>query len=385
MSAIPLHEKYAPTLHFAQGERFFPMSVDDFLAYSALFERGESQPIIPYGRLTPKDLGRDRGARNQFLRSVDVGPLDGESVAAAWGTSALRMLFDWSRNPFAMWSESLARKAYDWFSEKTADATKKFWWNSLLLAKAWADSSRSARADLPRLTLSGDVRRAALNRYRESHKGRPRYTYYHRIVEEKEFVSLQYWFFYAYNDWANTFGGFNDHEGDWEGIQIFFRRSGGQIVEPPSHICFLGHHSRITKPWDHPDVQKDGTHPHVYIAAGSHASYPEPKPYPLMALYNLIDYAEGGDVVLPYTAWHSAIDLTEQAWITGFTGSWGTRYWVPLSWLSRSLGMVITALPGEVQLPGVSAPRGPKLDDDGKEREIWTDPVAFAGIDKLTG
>ena len=155
------------------------------------------------------------------------------------------------------------------------------------------------------------------------------------------------------------------------------------MIEPPSHICYVGHHSRITKPWDHPDVKKDGpdaTHPHVYVAAGSHASYPQPKLYSLMALYNLIDYATGGDVVLPYSAWHTTIDLADHPWIADFSGSWGTRYWVPLSWLSRSLGMLITALPGELQLPGVSAPRSPKLDEDGKERESWGEPVAFAGV-----
>jgi hypothetical protein len=361
------------------------MAVDDFLAYSALYERGKMRPLVPFGQVTPNHLGQGQEARNHFLRSVDVGPLDGESVAALWGDSALRMLYDWSRNPFAMWSESLARKAYDWFSEKTAEATKKFWWNGLLLAKAWADSSRSARADLPRLTLPTDVRRMALHRYQRSHGGRPRYTYYHRTVTDGDFISLQYWFFYAYNDWANGFGGFNDHEGDWEGIQLFFRREGSVPVEPPSHISYLGHHSRITKAWDHPDIQKDGpdaTHPHVYVAAGSHASYPQPKSYPLMALYNLIDYATGGDLILPYAAWDRAIDLADQPWITEFTGSWGTRYWVPLSWLSRSLGMLITALPGEVQLPGVSAPRGPKLDDEGEERQIWREPVAFAGVEE---
>ena len=200
------------------------------------------------------------------------------------------------------------------------------------------------------------------------------------MVKEKNFLVLQYWFFYAYNDWANGFGGFNDHEGDWEGIQLFFALEGGQPAQSPSHICFQGHHSRITKTWDDPDLEKEGDHVHVYVAAGSHASYPQSRQYPLMALYNLIDYATGGDVILPYTVGQPPIDLATQVWLTDYPGSWGTRYWVPLAWLSRTLGLLISALPGEIQLHGVSAPRSPKLDEDGNEREIWRDPVGFAGL-----
>lgn len=380
MSIHSLPERFTPVLHFSQGENFFPMTVDDFLTYSALYKRGDERPLVDFGQLQPHHLGAGREMKETFLRSVEMGPLGGEEVASAWGASGLRLLYDWSRNPFSVWTETLARKAYDWFSDKTADATKKFWWNGLLLAKAWADSSRSLRADLPRLVLPVSVRNAAINRYRASQGATPRYTYYYRTVEQKNFLVLQYWFFYAYNDWANGFGGFNDHEGDWEGIQLFFKLTDGEPADAPSHICYQGHSSRITKPWDDPDLEKDGEHPHVYVAAGSHASYPQPRQYPLMALYNLIDYATGGDVVLPHAAWQPPIDLATQAWLTDYTGSWGTRYWVPLAWLSRSLGLLISALPGEIQLPGVSAPRSPKLDEDGNEREVWRDPVGFAGL-----
>ncbi len=37
-------------------------------------------------------------------------------------------------------------------------------------------------------------------------------------------------------------------------------------------------------------------------------------------------------------------------------------------------------LPGEVELPGVSAPRGPRFSAGGSERESWRDPLAFAGL-----
>ena len=153
------------------------MAVEDFLTYSALYRRGDDRPLVDFGQLRPHHLGAGREMAETFLRSVEMGPLGGEAVASAWGSSGLRLIYDWSRNPFSVWSEALARKAYDWFSDKTAAATKKFWWNGLLLAKAWADSTRSVRADLPRLVLPTPVRSAAINRYRASQGASPRYTY----------------------------------------------------------------------------------------------------------------------------------------------------------------------------------------------------------------
>ena len=41
---------------------------------------------------------------------------------------------------------------------------------------------------------------------------------------------------------------------------------------------------------------------------------------------------------------------------------------------------MLATVPGEVHLPGVSAPRGPKYSDEGDERETWATPVEFAGI-----
>ena len=45
MSSDELHEKYAPIMHFSGGERFFPMSVEDFLTYTALYRKEEDKPL----------------------------------------------------------------------------------------------------------------------------------------------------------------------------------------------------------------------------------------------------------------------------------------------------------------------------------------------------
>lgn len=380
MSDDELHQKYAPIMHFSRGERFFPMSVDDFLTYTALYVKGQDAPVVPTGKVTFDDLTRRYSAREAFLRSVAAGPLRGIEVAADWSAEAIRLIYEWSRNPVITWTEEMARSAYDWFSEKTKAATQLFWWNSLLLPKAHADKKASVREELPRFKLPQEVRRSAIESY-EASQGRERnYTYYYRTVQQSGYLNLQYWFFYAYNDWAGGYGGFNDHEGDWEGFHVFFKLdAGNRPIEPPAYVCYLGHHSRITKPWDHPDVKKVGTHPVIYVAAGSHASYPEARQYPLMSLYNLIDYATGEAFTLDHEGWRSRIHLEQVPWLA-YLGSWGTRYWLPLEWVQKALGLLVSSIPGEVDLPGVSAPRGPKFNDEGSERETWRNPVAFAGL-----
>jgi hypothetical protein len=40
-------------------------------------------------------------------------------------------------------------------------------------------------------------------------------------VRDAGYLILQYWLFYAMNDWRSTFGGVNGHEADWEQIRLF--------------------------------------------------------------------------------------------------------------------------------------------------------------------
>ena len=392
MEIADLHLKYAPVLRFSRGERFFPMAMEDFLGYTALYRKGERQPRIARGKVMAADLLR-RGADEMFLRSVEGGLLTGAEVASQWGAATLKLLKEWTSRPPVAWTPSLARAVYRWFNAKTSAATQRFWWNDLVFPQLdRALGSGMGRDDLPRFVLPVDMRSAAIDAYEESQGSRPRHTYYHRTVREGNILNLQYWFFYAYNDWGNGYGGFNDHEGDWEGFHVFFKLDAGRPIEPPSHVCFLGHDSRMTKEWAHPDVERIGTHPVIYVAAGSHASYPQPKLYPLVELYNLIDYATGDALTLDHDAWVGRralgdVSASPMASMLDYRGSWGTRYWLDLSWLRSALRSLPTAgaalaysLPGEITLPGVSAPRGPRFDAAGDERQSWHNPLAFAGI-----
>ena len=83
-------------------------------------------------------------------------------------------------------------------------------------------------------------------------------------------LALQYWFFYAYNDFNNK------HEGDWEMIQLVFDANDAEqaLTRSPAIIGYSQHEGAEKADWGDAKLQiVDGTHPVAYPAAGSHANY----------------------------------------------------------------------------------------------------------------
>jgi len=353
------------------------MAVDDFARYCALWARGDTAPLVEQGKVTAELLARTRRQQaDVYLQSVPAS-LAGQNVAAQWSHDVVEALTGLSARA-GNWQIEAAKVAYRWLNPKTEEATKLFWWNDLVMQLV--GGGRQSGKDLPRLNLAPEVRQAALENYLAGQPRRPRYTYYYRTTQDGRYLGLQYWFFYGYNDWATGYGGMNDHEGDWEGIYLFFELDeAGHAQEPPAYVTYVGHHSRLTKPWRHRDVTLEGNHPVCYVAAGSHATYPECKEYELMKIYDLVDYATGDGIAIEPGDWAEALNLDRQPWTTDFLGGWGTRYWLPLSWARRTLSVLQTRV-DEIGLPGVSAPRGPRYSDDGQVRPNWISAVSWAGI-----
>jgi hypothetical protein len=98
----------------------------------------------------------------------------------------------------------------------------------------------------------------------------PAITYAH-IAREPGYpgFAVQYWFFYYFNQ-------FNDlHEGDWEGMQITFDAANPTqaLASGPDEIVVFQHSGGEHTSWLNAKVQKQGRHPVVYSAAGSHATF----------------------------------------------------------------------------------------------------------------
>jgi len=124
--------------------------------------------------------------------------------------------------------------------------------------------------DLPGDTLNAGCTYARDYLNLKSDGRAPPVTYAH-IARETGHSGLvvQYWFFYYFNQ-------FNDvHEGDWEGLQISFDANtpAQALADGPSEIALFQHAGGERANWDDAKVQKDGTHPIVYPAAGSHATF----------------------------------------------------------------------------------------------------------------
>jgi hypothetical protein len=83
-------------------------------------------------------------------------------------------------------------------------------------------------------------------------------------------IALQYWFFYAYNDWNNL------HEGDWEMIQLDFdaKNAHEALSSSPTTIGYSQHEGAERADWGSSKLARvGGTHPVVFPAAGSHANF----------------------------------------------------------------------------------------------------------------
>ena len=81
-------------------------------------------------------------------------------------------------------------------------------------------------------------------------------------------LALQYWFFYAFNEFNNL------HEGDWETVQLVFDAdtAGEALQETPSTVGYSSHEGAEQANWRDDKLERVGDHPVVYPAAGSHAN-----------------------------------------------------------------------------------------------------------------
>ena len=128
-----------------------------------------------------------------------------------------------------------------------------------------------AKGDGYYLDLPGNPRRAGCDyeKWFDANKdGYDPTTYAHIVADGSNRLVIQYWFYYVFNNFNNT------HESDWEMIQVLF--DVGTVEEAlqtsPVQVAAAQHGGGELADWDDPKLQKDGDHPIVYSASGSHAT-----------------------------------------------------------------------------------------------------------------
>jgi hypothetical protein len=391
---LALLRRYEPVLHFTRGESFYPMDVAAYVRTCSLWVQRPDQPpqqLVPQGQL---DLDRlaypypDEFGTVHYLKCVE--PLGLAELAAehALGDRAAR------KERFHAGRGRLARVGY---GSRFLDALFSI---SLL-----------ARGRVP-----GDTAAAAELAYRQIWAATEAHTYYGRVVRQHNWVILQYWYFYLFNNWRSGFFGANDHEADWEMACIYLSEDKSTRPEWVAYASHDFHGDDLRRRWDDPEVEKVGDHPVIHVGAGSHASYFSPGEYlteielpflaPLVRMTDRIQefwhkqlrqYAapvehpdpEGGDAPrrfsnifrVPFVDYARGDGLSIGP---GQAQTWNTPCLLnPIPpWVSQYRGLwgLFTHDP----FAGEDAPAGPMYNRDGSVRRAWYDPVGWAGLDKVT-
>ncbi len=361
---LALLRRYEPILVYTEGEGFFPVAVEDYVGCCGLW-RGEEQ-LVEAGALTLDGLVAmaERHPRDTLSLLLVQKPFNREEVRRR----------SRSRPSIA----KSGRLAAVGLIARVFDVILRV---SLLL-----------RGSVP-----GGVAAAAADLY-ERRMNAGRCTYYGRVVREGGYVVLQYFFFYAMNDWRTTFNGVNDHEGDWEASVVYLAETKDGLK--PAWIAASAHDNKgddLRRRWDDPELCLIDDHPMLFVGAGSHSGAVIKGQYlvtvnpermrsfvrgfqRVMAFafpwmrdgkrhgvgIPFIDYAVGnGEEIGPSTPrpWHPVLISDKTPWVHGFRGLWGrdTRDWVG----------------------GERAPAGPRYERDGRVRTLWADPLGWTGLQKI--
>lgn len=118
---------------------------------------------------------------------------------------------------------------------------------------------------------------------------------------------IQYWMFYVFNE-----GTFNNHEGDWEMVQVNL-----DSTMKAESVGFSQHNNGVSAAWS--DVEKNGDSPISYVAKGSHANYLRSYQGKLGFAQDVVDGSGKRLTLSDYTL----VRLDNSLGWTEFAGAWG--------------------------------------------------------------
>ena len=391
--AESLLRRFEPVIRFTKGEWFYPMDAEPYVdACSLWVQRPGEDPVcvVPAGELSLEKLDQQPQDTTGAVHYLKIPNPVGNQKRGLVGRLRRKRSYsdpDWPRETFRAGRGRLARVGY-----------------IARLADALFGLTLLARGRVP----GGDVEggRVLYGRFMEEEE---RYKYHGRVVRQDDWIVLQYFLFYAFNDWRSNFFGANDHEGDWEKVMVFLSESESGEVRP-EWAAFAAHEETgddLRRRWDDPELEKSGSHPVVYVCAGSHASrysrgeyltelaFPLPRALAAVRRFarrfwyvTLRQYTGDSSAELPYERF--TIPFVDYGRGDGLSvGPGQDREWGrprlmqdPLpSWVAgyRGLWGLYTRDPFE----GEDAPAGPMYNRDKTICKEWYDPVGWAGLDKV--
>lgn len=343
MNDAELLKTYEPVLRFAKSERFFPMAVEPYLEQCTVFPSGPQGVVGLLTTLSSESLVTRIGklqSGEYYLRFVN-DPLIDSDIWIWWGgLSAAAASLSWlflgmiggigavvlsllaalvifiQASPIRarFFPAALAALAFValeaipvWFflrPHKFVSAQVEY----LVLLPVYLivlfyASIRAMKfifdyiiPEAPGVIFdmlsnaSETVARKAFRQYQEILKANPQPVYYGRVTRKQDdegnrWTSLQYHFFYAFNDWRLAANGMNHHEGDWEMVAVYLKN------DEPYAVLFSQHGSGALERWKNvlraKDPEGNATmHPIIYTALGSHANYSKPEIIRSSSLYH---------------------------------------------------------------------------------------------------
>ncbi len=369
---LALLRAYEPIVRCTKGELFRPTAVGPYVAHCSLWgteSEGEVVCVVPAGELTLARLS-DEGVVHQDR------PLSLRFVQEPLGPAEYRR---WRRA-----------------GRDRLSATGRFTTTGMF--GRLVDAGFRATL-LLRGRVAAGITAAAEVRYRSALEA-DRFTYYGRVVRDGGYVCLQYWFFYAMNDWRSTFSGVNDHEADWELVIVYLAEQEAAPPRPAWVACSSHDHhgDDLRRRWDDPDLRREGDHLIVFAGAGSHSGAFAPGDYvisvdppqlrKLIAIARrlqrllapwrdetrpaagfgipFVDYARGdGQAIGPGqdAQWNATVIDEQTPWVHNYRGLWG--------------------LDTEDRFGGERAPSGPRYERGGSVRTAWANPLGWAGLLKV--
>jgi hypothetical protein len=396
-TASTLLRRFEPVICFTKGERFYPMDVEPYVRACSLWVQHpgeEAVLVVPDGELTLARIAQqpdDEFGAVHFLKLTD-SQSDGErgTRRSWWTLLRWRVAEGETRETFRAGRGRLARVGY---VARIADAL----YSLTLLARG---------------RVPGQAATAALKSYERIMGEHEHYRYHGRVVRQNGWIVLQYWLFYAFNDWRSGFYGANDHEADWEKVFVYlYELETGEVR--PEWAAYSVHEytgDDLRRRWDDPELERVGDHPVIYVCAGSHANHYAPGEYlielglnlpPLLAKARnaawalwrktLRQYARDGTRSGTARAWsYFHIPFVDYARGDGLAvGPGQEKEWDPPrlitnptpQWVSEYRGL--WGLYARDPFEGEDAPAGPMYDRHKSVSQEWYDPVGWAGLDKV--
>ena len=343
MNDSELLRKYEPVLRFARSERFFPMAVEPYLEKCTIFPSGPQGVVGLLSHLNEPlttRIGKLQSGEyylrfvNDPLIDSDIwiwwGGLSAAAVGAGWFLSgmvaaggavilsllaALIILIQASPIRARFFPAALSALFFlalealpIWFFLRPHPSFISVQIEYLVLLPIYVIALFYASVRVMKFIFdhiipeapgvifdmlsnaSETVARKSFRQYQEILRTHPQPVYYGRVSRRQDdegnhWVSLQYHFFYAFNDWRLAANGINHHEGDWEMVAVYLKN------DEPYAVLFSQHGSGALELWENVRCVKDNngnntTHPIIYTALGSHANYSKPEVIRSPSLYH---------------------------------------------------------------------------------------------------